>query len=121
MVKSPRRLDSSVVAEFRPTSAFSIEEKERELTKKRHIWIVGLKALFAVNIIWQLVNIVAAIAKIENGFSVRDLYRDGLFLVMRISGDIATVCFLITGIFLRSLVKDLPRNTTYEQELAEKQ
>jgi hypothetical protein len=40
---------------------------------------------------------------------------------MRISGDLATVCFLITGIVLRAKVRSLPRTTTYEHEIAEKQ
>jgi hypothetical protein len=40
---------------------------------------------------------------------------------MHISGDLATICFLITGIILRSKVKALPRTTVYENEIAEKQ
>lgn len=50
-----------------------------------------------------------------------ELTEDGFFLVMRISGDLATVCFLITGMVLRAKVKALPRTTTYENEIAVKQ
>lgn len=40
---------------------------------------------------------------------------------MRVSGDSATICFLIAGIVIRAKVRALPRETKYEQEIAEKQ
>lgn len=79
------------------------------------MWIFGLKALLGVNILWQLANIIAAIIKIKTGDNLADLYGDGHFLVMRVSGDLATVCFLITGIVLRAKVRALPRTTKFEQ------
>jgi hypothetical protein len=97
-----------------------LQEKERELMRKRQICILALKALLGVNIVWQLANIVAAIIKINGGETMEELTEDGFFLVMRISGDLATVCFLVTGIVLRAKVKALPRTTTYENEVAVK-
>lgn len=105
---------------IKSSKTMEIQEKERELIRKRQICILALKALLAVNVIWQLANIVAAIIKINGGETLAELTDDGFFLVMRISGDLATVCFLITGIVLRSKVRALPRTTTYENEIAVK-
>jgi hypothetical protein len=90
------------------------------LTRKRQIWVTSLKALLAVNVIWQVANIVMAVVRINQGEGLKDLNQQGFFLVMRVSGDLATICFLITGIVIRAKVNALPRQTAYEQQLAAK-
>ena len=48
-------------------------EKEKELIKKRFMWIYSLKALLAINVIWQVANIIAAVVKVNSGQSAEDL------------------------------------------------
>lgn len=71
--------------------------------------MLALKSLLVVNALWQLVNIINAMIEIHDGASFRKLSKEGFFIIIRLSGDIATVCFLITGIILRRKVEELPR------------
>jgi len=96
-------------------------EKEKELTYKRNRWITGLRFMLAINIIWQIGNITAAIVLISNDMTLREFSGSGMFLFLRLSGDIATICFMIAGLVLSAKVRELPRTTVYEMAIASKQ
>ncbi len=92
-----------------------------ELAKKRFKWVMAIKVLLIINIVWQTAVIVANILAIESGKSFEALSNDGFFLMMRLSGDSATIFFLLVGIVIRAMIQQLPRETQYEKEIAEKQ
>ena len=82
---------------------------------------MAIKVLLIINIVWQTAVIVANILEIESGKSFEALSNDGFFLMMRLSGDSATIFFLLVGIVIRAMIQQLPRETQYEKEIAEKQ
>ncbi len=45
------------------------------------------------------------------------IFKERMFIMLRVSGDIATIIFLITGLILKSKVSELPNNTEYEQRI----
>ena len=48
----------------------TVDNTEKE---KEFMWIYSLKALLAINVIWQVANIIAAVVKVNSGQSAEDL------------------------------------------------
>ena len=62
----------------------------------------------------QIVTIIGLSIKINDDFKMGHLFKDPLFLLMRLVGEISTLCFLITGMIITAQIKNLPRGTEYE-------
>ncbi len=88
--------------------------QERELGKKRRFWLISLKSMLGVSIIWQITFTVAFLLSVSKGISSRALQKNGLFLVLRVTGTVATLVFLFTSLVLKAQISRLPKTTQYE-------
>lgn len=79
-------------------------------------WIIRLRLLLGIVIMIQIVTIIGMSIKVNSkeGLKIGELFKDPLFLFMRLVGDFSTLCFLIIGMFLTTRIKNIPRGTEYE-------
>lgn len=77
--------------------------------------------MFGVNIVWQIGNVIVAIILIIKETTLSELNKNGMFLILRLSGGITIIIFMIVGLVLSAKVRELPKNTVYEVKVAIKQ
>ena len=91
--------------------------QEKELEKKKKFWVLALKIMLGVSIIWQITFTVTFLLSVSNGISSRDLQKNGLFLILRVSGAVVTLVFLFTSLVLKAQISRLPKTTLYEKSV----
>ena len=58
--------------------------------------------MLGVSVIWQVAFTIAFVFSVVEGINTRQLQSNGLFLVLRVTGAVATIAFLITSLVLKA-------------------